>query len=167
MVGAVAAAFIAAQLVTEDYPFGWSQGGTLTTYYWYGWPAWCRCRTQVADFNPPFTTSTQYHWKAIGFLLNGVTGLVLIASTVFIGERWRRHGWQFNIRSLLLVVAAAAAALAFYRSNEYLVAGGLVEHQYLLVPLGIGTVCAVFTFARLTRWLLSSGKPTERGGTEL
>jgi hypothetical protein len=157
----VTAALIVAQFVSRPLRWGIGEGGfhESSTSYPHGWPASClhRIDTERIDLNPwsgiPTTWTTNHYWKPAGLVIDGFAALVLPLSTLFVFERWRCGGWQFSIRSLMVLVAVAAGAV-FLGRYEPAFLGTIDRDGSLLsvavsVPLAVGVGCAIFTLSWL------------------
>ena len=92
-----------------------------------------------------------------GLSVNVNVALLVLMSTSFACEHWRRQGrlfWQVSIRTILGLIAAVAfilhlhhAAIVGFMHGYYFIRG---RPWYVDVPLTFGVVCVGFVISWLT-----------------
>lgn len=166
IVSTVVVALAAAQLRARG-GFGIGGGWSITSSYSHGWPTRALSRTvtrSIVKTSPRVEVeSIRYEWSAYGLLIDAAASMLVVASTIFSCEHWRRNmiaPWQFSIRQLLIVVTIAAILVVlcqnetwFYWELSKRMNGGVprlydgfgVSPWLIAVPMILGVGCVIYT----------------------
>jgi len=148
----------------------------------YGWPivyaeGWRQIVTPVAVPRRPRIGPHDSRFYAAALPINAATALLILASAVWLSERFcrgRRTALQFNLRHLFLLVTLIAVLLSVWRSwpgeqivqccetafgQEQLTSRMFAFPPYVYVPLLAGLTCVLWVAFRGIDLLLSRCVP--------
>jgi hypothetical protein len=143
---------------------GYGGAFSMTTHFSYGWPAIALNRSVSESIDFPTGQVTVWgvdrSWSMSGILIDLGSSLIVLASTTFACERWRRRTarrWQFSVRSLLTATTIAAILLCLYQNEfwlylkllpSHLFHGGLqLSPPHVAVPVAFGLGCVIYSIS--------------------